>query len=116
MSQPPRVRTTPGNLAQWVREVAGMLNAIPWQFTGTKTADYTADHGECVICDPSGGGFTVTLPKARDGAKVAIKNDTTSTNTITIAAGSGDTADVASMATARQAITFYADGTKWRAL
>lgn len=55
--------------------------------TALKTGTYAASAWDQVLCDPSGGGFTVTVPNgttALKGKRVGIKNYSTSTNTITI--------------------------------
>ncbi len=63
--------------------------------TSTQTSGYTTAFGEKVNCDPSGGGFTVTLPpiSGGDGRQILIKNVTTSTNTITIDGDGSETID-----------------------
>ena len=41
--------------------------------TTIKTANYTANDGELVLCDTTGGQFTITLPAvATDGMKVGF--------------------------------------------
>jgi len=55
--------------------------------TDVKTADYTAAAADFVVCDPSGGPFTVYLPSLDDvpaGTQIAVWNGTTSTNKITV--------------------------------
>ena len=83
--------------------------------TTTKTGTYTAAFGETVRCDPSGGGFTVTLPTptADDvGRSLRIKNITSSTNTITVSGGSNtiDGASSVGMSTAHQCLNIEWDG------
>lgn len=71
-----------------------------WRPTAVKTSAYTAGFGETVLCNPTGAGFTVTLPAAVAGAKpIIIKNDSTSTNTITIDGAGAETIDGAATAT-----------------
>ena len=63
--------------------------------TDIKTAAYTAQVGDLVRCDPSGGPFAVTLPPA-DGERlqqVAVKNVTSDTTTITVTPAGSDTID-----------------------
>lgn len=61
---------------------------------GTKTAAYTAAFGETVLCDPTGGAFTVTLPPALAGMPdITIKNNSTSTTAITIDGDAAETID-----------------------
>lgn len=87
-----------------------------WVVTAVKTGTYTAALGETVRADPSGGTFTITLPTVGSthfGRQVKVKNQTSSTTTITIAADSGHTIDGASsvtIATARGSLTFEYDG------
>lgn len=67
--------------------------------TRTQTAAYTAKYGEHVRCDPSGAGFTVTLPaSASEGQEIVIKNVTSSANVITISAYGQDLIDGATTA------------------
>src|SRR5579859_6037954 len=57
-----------------------------------KTANYTANIGDLVPVDISGGSITVTLPTApTDRSRIAIKAIAVSgTNAVTIAAGGSD--------------------------
>lgn len=66
--------------------------------TPVKTAAYTAVPWDAVMVDPSGGGFTVTLPPAAQevGAELLVKNVTTSVNDVTLAAAAGETVEGAS--------------------
>ena len=89
-----------------------------WTVTAVKTGAYTAAWGELVRCDPSGGGFTVTLPSAvgRAGESVAVKNTTTSTNTITIDGDGSETIDGAAnvtITTSRGRAVLVSDGSGW---
>jgi lysophospholipase L1-like esterase len=63
-----------------------------WTPVGPKTANYSAAAGELVRCDPTGGGFTVTLPNApANGTRVAAKITTaTAPNAVTIACAGSD--------------------------
>lgn len=84
--------------------------------TATKTANYTASAGELVECDPSSAGFTVTLPAAEAagaGARVAVKNVTTSTNAITIGKTGSDTVDgsaTGSISSSKGSAVYISDG------
>lgn len=66
-----------------------------WSPTPINIADYTASIGDKVNCDPSSAGFTVTLPPiaGNNGTGIWVKNITTSTNTITVAADGSETID-----------------------
>ena len=82
--------------------------------TDVKTATYTAANGETVLCDPTGGAFTVNLPPAVLGdADIIVKNASASTNAITVDADAAETIDgsaTASIAAAR-AVRRYRPGT-----
>lgn len=118
------LRATATDIQQWMREAANFVNQIPWRFTPVKTANYTADYGECVLCDTSGGGFRIYLPKPRDGTKVAVKDATgaaDAVNAIDVRVAIPGSEFVEgnnnlNMTTGWQAITFYADGNNWWAL
>ena len=90
-----------------------------WFVTSVKTGAYRAQSGEIVRCNPSSAAFTVTAPnatRAGAGASFMVKNDSSSTNTITIAACAGETIDGASTATislARQSLYLVSTGTNW---
>jgi len=72
-----------------------------WTITAIQTGAYTARIGELVRVDYSGGANTVTLPvigKVNEGRHVVVKNVTSATNVITIAAAGTDTIDGAATA------------------
>lgn len=74
-----------GKKAVWVPRVC---------VTPVKTAAYTAKPWDVVRCDPTAGGFTVTIPRSQvDNAEIVIKNASDSTNTITILPSGQDTLD-----------------------
>jgi len=86
--------------------------------TASKTSAYSAAAGDFVQCDPSSGGFTVTLPAvavANRGQAIIVKNTTSSANTITIAKSGSDTIDgsatSATIAKAYGTKMFVSDGT-----
>lgn len=59
--------------------------------TSTKAANYTAAAGEIVVCDSSGGAFTVTLPSApANGTLVTVAKIDTSQNAVTVSRGGTD--------------------------
>jgi len=75
---------------------AGAATTAPlYTITNVKTGAYGPAFDEIVRCDPSGGGFTITLPDASTniGQTIIVKNTTNSTNTITIQGTGGDTID-----------------------
>jgi hypothetical protein len=56
------------------------------------TGNYTATVWDLVICDPSGGEFTITIPAAKTvkaGDAIVVKNVTNSVTAITIKARMG---------------------------
>jgi hypothetical protein len=59
--------------------------------TANKTSAYTAVDGDLVMCDDTGGSFTVTLPAATLGRVVGIKKLASSSNTVTISRAGTDT-------------------------
>src|SRR5690606_4573899 len=61
--------------------------------TAVKAADYTAVNGDLVLCDISGGSFTVTLPNAAaNGERIGIKVvNSAAGNSLTI---DGDSTDI----------------------
>ena len=61
---------------------------------------YTAANGETVLCDPTGGAFTVNLPPAVLGdADIIVKNASASTTAITVDADAAETIDGSATAT-----------------
>lgn len=99
---------------QWFRNVSDAIIALqrlsPYVVVRSVTADYTAEPGELVLCDPSSGAFTVTLPattqglKARQHMQVEIKHDSDSANNVTVAATDIDGAPTFALK-ARESIT-----------
>ena len=86
--------------------------------TPIKTANYTASIGELVRCDPTGGGFTVTLPAAAGltGKSLTIKNSSDAVDDIVIEPAGSDTIDGQpdiTIQSARAALTFLSNGTNW---
>lgn len=97
------------------RQVVALPEFMP---TAVLTMDYTARVNEIVLCDPTSAGFTVTLPAAAKckGQKITVKNQTSSTNTITIATDDQaeiDGAATASIASGYEAMTLVSDGSDW---
>jgi len=74
--------------------------------TGNKTSAYTVTSSDDVVfVDDSGGSVTITLPSAvgLDGKTFTIKKVSSSLNTVTISAASGQTIDGASSVTLNSA-------------
>jgi hypothetical protein len=82
----------------------------------TKVAAYTAVDGDVLLCDASGGAFSVTLPPAASGASILVKKTDASANAVTVDGDAAETIDGAlTLALAAQyaAITLWSDGTSW---
>lgn len=84
--------------------------------TAIQIALFAASIGEIVRCDPTAGGFVVTLPAiaaGNSGQQIVVKNVSTSINTITVTP-TGDTIDgIATfpLAASFGSATFVSDGT-----
>lgn len=96
---------------------AELLSHPPLVPTAEKTGAYTAVSGDLVICDTSGGAFTVTLPAApRKGDRVGVSlrlagnNLTVGRNGNTI---DGAAADL-TLSAANTSRTVQYDGSGWR--
>lgn len=94
----------------------------PAQFNPTtiQTGAYAATVNDLVRVNPTGGGFTVTLPQPgalNRGMVIAVKNVTSSTNVITVASAGGGTIDGVASKTYNTAffeMEFISDGsTNW---
>lgn len=85
-----QVLTYDGTLAKWKNAAgAGAANLVP---TAVKSSAYTANVGELVLCDASGGTFNVTLPTApADGVQVGVKKMDSSGNMPIAVRGGSDT-------------------------
>lgn len=85
----------------------------------TKTTTYTAlitDH--TIICDASGGAFTVTLPAAATCTDLIliIKKNEASANAVTIDGNASETIDSAAtkiLSSSMESATLQSDGTEW---
>ena len=85
----------------------------------TKTGDYTAtDTDFIILCDASGGSFTITLPTAvgRKGRQFIIKKIDSSGNTVTIDGDGSETIDESTtvvISIQNESKTVAADGTEY---
>lgn len=85
----------------------------------TKTTTYTATVSDyTILCDATGGGFTVTLPAATSfsGGILCIKKIDATGNTVTIDGNASETIDGAttqSLDVTQEAITIQSSGTNW---
>jgi len=92
-----------------------MAITITYSVTPTKTAAYTAGWGEMVLCNPSGGAFSITLSPAASasGRQCIIKNTTTSTVSIVVDGNASETIDGSAtyiMNIGKQSVTIISDG------
>ena len=106
---------TSATTADWQTPSGG---GAGWTVTAVQTGAYGAAIGELVRCDPSGGGFTITLPTAvgQSGLSIGVKNVTNSTNTVTIATTSSQTIDGGANTIIErgfQFLEFVSDGANW---
>lgn len=88
--------------------------------TGIKTATYTANYGEFVQYDTTGGAFPINLPTAvgRAGQVIQMGNATASTTALTATATGGQTINgsaTLALTTAHGVKTFRSDGANWYA-
>jgi hypothetical protein len=83
----------------------------------TKTTTYTAAPGDVLLCDASGGAFTVTLPAAAGAtSSISVKKSDASANAVTIDGDASETIDGATtraLSTQYEAVTLWSDGTSW---
>lgn len=84
-----------------------------------KSSAYLAVANDLVLCDTSGGGFTVTLPLSavNKGLSINVKKISSDHNTLTIATSGADTIDEGPAVSTYQPntnVTFTGDGiTNW---
>jgi hypothetical protein len=81
-----------------------------------KTTTYTAANREFVLCDATGGAFTVTLPTLTDNLWVAVKKTDATGNIVTVSPGvSGliDGSATQTLSTQYDSVDFYCDGSNW---
>tara|TARA_Y100000310_G_scaffold87397_1_gene84227 strand:- start:939 stop:1811 length:873 start_codon:yes stop_codon:yes gene_type:complete len=99
-----------------------VVRTLSESFVLTKTTAYTvvlADFAKTILCDASGGAFTVTLPAAAtagDGYKVTVKKSDSSANAVTVDGNSSETIDGATtkaLSSQYDAIVLACDGSNW---
>lgn len=92
------------------------VDGLPFTVTTVKTSAYSAVIGDLVRANPTGGGFTITLPAiaaANSGQHITVKNTSLSVNTLTIAPTGANTIDGSTLTTitsAFGALDFVSDG------
>ena len=106
-------------------EVSLDASQITGDFTGfqlnttTKTANYTATSTDVVIlCDVSGGAFTITLPAAANNTHrmYIIKKTDSSVNAVTVDGNASETIDggtTAIITTQYESVIIICDGSNW---
>jgi len=112
-----QVLTTNGvDALSWVTPASGTLSIT------SKTANYTVDPSDNVIlCDASGGAFTITLyPAASNSGKtVRIKKTDTTFLTVTIDGNSSETIDgftTRKLVSTGDTVTLLCDGSNWHVI
>lgn len=106
--------TTTGLVLPW--RASAIQTSSQQTVTAVKTANYTANAGEVVLCNSSGAGFTVQLPgsaAAGAGTEVTVKKVTTDANTMTVSRTGSDTIETATSVTFNgplASVTFVSDG------
>lgn len=115
------IKITVGGTSRFEVDKTGAILGLKLPTT-TVTGTYTAtvsDH--TILCDTSGGGFTVTLPAASSaaGLVLVIKKTSSDANTLTIDGSGAETIDgSATQTTAVQyaSFTIQSNGTAWSIL
>jgi hypothetical protein len=85
----------------------------------SKTVNYTAVAGDFILCNTSGGGFTITLPLSavNTGLPITVKKVSTDANILVVAPSGADTIDTSStvnIVVPGTALSMVADGgTVW---
>lgn len=94
---------------------AGMVSRIPSHNIVTRTSGYTAAAGDCVLCNSTGGGFTITLPSSPGaGSTIVVMKTSTDTNLITISGSSNiGPYSQALLKYQTDSLTFVYTGSKW---
>lgn len=112
ISSSPVTSTELGYLAGVTSSIQTQLNSLGGNLSVTsKTANYTATTSDDVIlCDASGGAFTITFYSAsgNTGKQIRIKKTDSSFNAVTL---SGPTS---SLNTQGESVVYVSDGTNWQ--
>jgi hypothetical protein len=91
--------------------------------TLSKSANYTIalpDRGKTILCDATGGGFTIALPaaaQATNGFEITIKKTDVSTNQITLDGNASETIEGRTtflLYDQNDIVTLLCDGNNWR--
>jgi hypothetical protein len=96
---------------------------LAYEVVASKTAAYTAvASDDLILCDASGGAFTITLPTAVGiSGKILVikKTDSTLANHVTIDGSGSETIDgftTRKLCTQHEALRIVSDGTNWQIL
>lgn len=104
------------------QDIRDFLRSVYLKAIITKTGAYTlTDDDATVLCDASGGAFTITLPTAvgRSGWRFDIKKIDATANVVTIDGDGSETIDGETaqiIVTQYNAITVISDGSNWSIL
>jgi len=81
----------------------------------TKTSDYVASGGDCVLVDASSGNITITLPEPSKATQVNIKKIDPTTNVVTVMPNGGNIDDepLKEISTQYESYLFISDGNNW---
>jgi hypothetical protein len=122
------VNSTAGSETDQAASVASMKTYVLANAGGsnltiaTKTANYTATASDkLILCDTSGGAFTITLPTAVgiSGTTLFIKKTSSDFSLLTIEPDGSETIDGhgnRNLATQNETIEIVSDGTNWHVL
>lgn len=102
-----------GNTSDYYHITQAQQTSISALTTISSLTTLNASHGY-VLCDASGGAFTVNLPSAASRKKYHIKKKDSSANAVTITSNGADTIEGSaskSLATQYKSYTIYSDGT-----
>ncbi len=109
--------TRNGDALNYETSAGGTTNLIPTVIS--KTGAYTiVDSDRVVVCDASGGAFTITLPAAsgRTGRIYHIKKTDSSGNAVTIDGNASETIDgstTVAISTQFDSLMIISDGSNW---
>jgi|GEM_PF-4943119 len=113
---------TNGQVYTWVASTSRWTPTTPsagaTYTVRAKTTTYTALAGDVLVCDATGGAFTVTLPAAATvtGSSISVKKTDVSANAVTVDGNASETLDGAttlSLSTQYEAVTLWSDGSNW---
>jgi len=81
----------------------------------SKSTDYSASDGDCVLADASSGNITITLPEPPKATEIHVKKIDSSTNVVTVVPNGGSIDGEASkkISTPYESYLFISDGSNW---